>query len=218
MKYLGKQVNGQATRNNFIRSMDIARNRDPDAALAAYCHAWFDSSRKQYLNEALKHVRSRSLFWPLRAIPDMLDEILLGTPPEDAKAMARDADLLKSRYTVWCSNRANRPISDEDMLKSIKQFEADYRYSCPDTFRSCWMNTGAYVTLSYGIKYEGIRFPGCATADESLALLKKLALEVVADMDHDVDDRLFRLCHAAYLARLQEAESAGVAAAAAAEA
>lgn len=210
MKYLGRQVNGQATRNNFIRSMDIARNRDPDAALAAYCHAWFDSQKKQYLNEAMKHVKSRSLFWPLRAVTDMLDEIQLDGDGD--KALARDVDMLKSRFTVWASKRADRPISDEDMTKHVKRFEADHRYACPDTFRSCWMNTGAYVTLSYGIKYEGIRFPGCPTADRSLELLKKLALEVLADMDHDVDDRLFRLCHAAYLDRLVKAEAAGQAA------
>ena len=28
------------------------------------------------------------------------------------------------------------------------------------------MNTGAYVTLSYGIKYENVLFPGCATPEE----------------------------------------------------
>lgn len=204
MRYLGKQVNGQATRNNFIRSMDLAANPDVEAALAAYCGKWFSSARKQYLNEAMKQVIAKSLFWPKKALSDMIDEIVMDYDgsAEDAKAIARDADLLKSRYTVWGQNRKNRPISDQDMLKFVKDFEAKYRYRCPDTYRSCWMNTGAYVTLSYGIKYEGILFPGCATPEESLGLLKKLALQVIAEMDHDVDDRMFRVCHAIYAGRL----------------
>lgn len=203
MKYLGKQVNGQATRNNFIRSMDLAVNQDPEAALAAYSRAWFESSRKQYLNEAMKHISSRSLFWPKKALPDMLDEIVADFegPPAETKSLARDADLLKSRYAVWCQNRKVRAVTDQDILKDVKAFEGKHRYRCPDTYRSCWMNTGAYVTLSYGIKYEGILFPGCRTADESLALLKRCAMEVIAGMDHDVDDRMFRLCHAIYAPR-----------------
>ena len=93
-------------------------------------------------------------------------------------------------------------MSDQDLVASVKEFEAEYRYRCPDTYRSAWMNTGAYVTLCYGIKYEGVMLPGCRTPDESLALLKKCALEVIAGMDHDVDDRMFRMCHAVYAARL----------------
>lgn len=204
MKYLGKQVNGLATRNNFIRSMDLAVNRDVDAALAAYSKAWFSGTRKQYLNEAMKHIKSKSLFWPKRALPDMLEEIQADASgsPADIRALARDVDILKSRYTVWASSRAGNQVSDNEIAAEIKTFEAAHRYTCPDTYRSCWMNTGAYVTLSYGIKYEGLVFPGCHGPEDSLQLLKKLAMEVIADMDHDVDDRLFRICHALYVARL----------------
>lgn len=205
MKYLGKQVNGQATRNNFIRSMDIVRNRSVEDALAAYSERWFSSRKKQYLNEALKHVMGRSLFWTKKAMADMLEEIQLETDlGSDAKnrQLAVDVDLLKSRLAVWGSARRNNPIGDADIAAFVKEFEAKYRYACPDTYRSCWMNTGAYITLSYGIKYEGLSFPGCTTPDESLALLKKCALEVIAGMDHDVDDRMFRLCHAVYLQKL----------------
>lgn len=206
MRYLGKQVNGQATRNNFIRSMDLAVNTDPDAALAAYNRHWFESTRKQYLNEAMKHVSAKSLFWPKKAITDMLDEIVAdfdGTPSEQ-KAIARDADLLKSKYTVWCQARKSRPVTDEDIIRQIKEFEAKYRYRCPDTYRSCWMNTGAYVALSYGIKYEGLMLQGCRTPDESLALLKRCAMEVIAEMDHDIDERLFRVAHAVYAEKMSQ--------------
>lgn len=212
MKYLGKQVNGQATRNNFIRSMDLAVNHgDPDAALAAYSDQWFSSTKKQYLNEALKHVMAGSLFWPKRAFTDMLDEILLdyeGSAGE-LKALARDVDMLKAKFSLWGQPRRARPVSDQDLIKEVKRFESVYRFRCPDTYRSAWMNTGAYVTLSYGIKYEDIIFPGCATPEQSLDLLKKCALEVIADMDHDVDDRLFRLCHAVYAQRFQAGMPAG---------
>lgn len=212
MKYLGKQVNGQATRNNFIRSMDLAVNHgDPDAALAAYSDRWFSSTKKQYLNEALKHVMAGSLFWPKRAFTDMLDEILLdyeGSAGE-LKALARDVDMLKAKFSLWGQPRRARPVSDQDLIKEVKRFESVYRFRCPDTYRSAWMNTGAYVTLSYGIKYEDIIFPGCATPEQSLDLLKKCALEVIADMDHDVDDRLFRLCHAVYAQRFQTGMPAG---------
>lgn len=204
MKYIGKQVNGQATRNNFIRSMDIAANRDADAALAAYSDAWFSSTRKQYLNEAMKLIRTKSMFWPRKAFTDMLEEILAeasGTPDE-IRRLAQDVDVLKSRFVVWSSGSRSRPVSDEQITASIKDFEAKYRYRCPDTYRSCWMNNGAYVTLAYGIKYEGLVFPGCAGTEDSLALLKKLAMEIIAGMDHDIDDRMFRVCHAMYAARL----------------
>lgn len=206
MKYLGKQVNGLATRNNFIRSMDLAANPDVDAALAAYSKAWFSGTRKQYLNEAMKHIKSKSLFWPKRALPDMLEEIQADAKgsPADIRALARDVDILKSRYTVWASARSRNRVSDDEIIAEIKTFESAHRYTCPDTYRSCWMNTGAYVTLSYGIKYEGLVFPGCNGPEDSLQLLKKLAMEVIADMDHDVDDRLFRVCHALYVARLDQ--------------
>lgn len=207
MRYLAKQVNGQATRNNFIRSMDLASNRDADAALAAYSDRWFSSTRKQYLNEALKHVAAKSLFWPRHAFTDMLDEIVMdleGTAAEK-KSAAADADRLKAAFTAWCGAKKGPAPSMEKLVAMVKEFEGRYRYRCPDTFRSCWMNTGAYVTLSYGIKYEGIRFPGCAGPDESLALLKKCAMEVLAGMDHDVDDRMFRMCHAVYVSRMEKA-------------
>lgn len=209
MKYLGKQVNGQATRNNFIRSMDLAANRcDPDAALAAYSERWFSSNRKQYLNEALKHVMACSLFWPKKAFVDMIDEIVMDFDgrPDEAKALAVDADMLKARFTLWGQPRRKKPVSDQDLIRTVKDFEAAYRYRCPDTYRSAWMNTGAYVTLCYGIKYEGVMFPGCTTPEESLALLKKCALEVIAEMDHDIDDRMFRMCHMVYAARLSAGE------------
>ena len=204
MKYIGKQVNGLATRNNFIRSMDIAANRDADAALAAYSDAWFSSTRKQYLNEAMKLIRTKSMFWPRKAFTDMLEEILAdasGTP-EEMRRLAQDVDVLKSRFVVWSSGSRSRPVSDEQITADVKAFEGKYKYRCPDTYRSCWMNNGAYVTLSYGIKYEGLVFPGCKGAEDSLALLKKLAMEIIANMDHDIDDRMFRVCHAMYAARL----------------
>lgn len=211
MNYIGKSVNGQATRNNFIRSMDIDKNRNADDALAAYCDAWFSSTRKQYLNEAFKLTKPGSLFWTKKAMSDMLEEILLDTDlgsTSENRELARDVDLLKSRLAVWGSKRRNNPITSEQMQDYIKKFEAKYKYRCPDTYRSCWMNTGAYVTLSYGIKYEGLVFPGCTGPEDSLNLLKKCALEVIAAMDHDVDERMFRLCHALYLQRLKNAEKA----------
>ena len=201
MKYLGKQVNGQATRNNFIRSMDIVRNRSVDDALAAYSGKWFSSRRKQYLNEALKHVMGKSLFWTKKAMADMLEEIQLETDlgsDDRNRQLARDVDLLKSRLAVWGSARRNNPISDADITAYVKEFEAKYRYACPDTYRSCWMNTGAYITLSYGIKYEGLSFPGCMTPDESLALLKKCALEVIAGMAEPEHAVVHVVVHAGY--------------------
>lgn len=205
MKYLGKQVNGQATRNNFIRSMDLAANAgDAEAALAAYSGYWFSSQKKQYLNEALKHVMAKSLFWPKKAFTDMLDEIIVDFegPGDELRSLAQDVDVLKAKFSLWGQARRNRPVTDQDLVKAVKDFEALHRYRCPDTYRSAWMNTGAYVTLSYGIKYENVLFPGCATPEESLGLLKKLALEVIAEMDHNVDDRLFRVCHAMYAGRM----------------
>lgn len=209
MNYIGKPVNGQATRNNFIRSMDISRNRDPDEALAAYSEAWFSSTRKQYINEAFKLTKPGALFWTKKALTDMLEEILLDTDLGSSSAnreLARDIDILKSRLAVWGSKRKNNPISSDQMQDYIRKFEGKYKYRCPDTYRSCWMNTGAYVTLSYGIKYEGLLFPGCTDAEQSLNLLKKCALEVIAAMDHDIDERMFRLCHAIYLQKLENAE------------
>ncbi len=204
MKYLGKQVNGRATRDNFIRSMDLALHKDPDAALDCYCRYWFSSTRKQYLNDALNHVAENSLFWPKRAFTDMVDEIVMSMSGTgvDEKVLARDADRLCARFTLWASPRKSNKPTLENVRRDVKAFEAKYRYSCPDTYKSCWMNTGAFVTLSYGIKYEGFLMPKCSTPEQSLSLLKKCAMEVVADMDHTVDDRLFRLCHALYTQRL----------------
>lgn len=131
MQYLGKQVNGQATRNNFIRSMDLARTSgSADEALAAYSDAWFSSRRKQYLNEAFKHVSANSLFWPKRAFTDMLDEIVLGADGTsgEIRKIAKDADMLKSRFTVWAQHRRARPVSSEDLVKDIKDFESVHKY------------------------------------------------------------------------------------------
>ena len=211
MRYLGKLVGGQATRNNFIRSMDLDRNRTADEALEAYSDAWFSSTRKQYLNEALKLSMQKSLFWTSRALCDMLDEVQLNFEgdADGLKALARDVDLLKSKICAWAAPTSKKQVSDKDMVAAVKAFEAKHRYACPETYRSCWMNTGAYVTLAYGIKYEGLSFPGCATPEACLDLLKKFALEVIADMDHNVDERLFRLCHEAYLERLEAMEKPG---------
>lgn len=204
MRYLSKQTGGFDTRNAFIRSMDIAHAHDVDTALKNYENAWFKSQRKQYLNEAFKHTSTKSIFWPVHAIYDMLDEIAMNIEPDkyDMKKFAQDIDRLKSKLTLWSSRKKSQSITKEDVQHEIRSFESKYRYECPDTFKSCWMNHGAYTTLSYGIKYEGLILPKCTDADESLALLRKLALEVLADMDHDVDTRLFKLCHALYEMRL----------------
>ena len=202
LKYLSKQVNGFDTRNNFIRSMDIKHAYNVKTALQNYENVYFSSLRKQYLNEAFKHIQEKSLFWPKHVLTDMLDEIAMNNEDYDAKEMARDIDIVKSKYLIWASHRKSQPITTEEMVRSIKSFETKYKYVCPDTFKSAWMNTGAFITLSYGIKYEDVKFPNCTTAEESLSLLQKLALEVLSDMDHDVDTRLFELCHAIYLQKL----------------
>lgn len=202
MKYLSKQVNGFNTRNNFIRSMDIAHAWDVRTALANYEKAWFSSTRKQYLNEAFKHIKEKSLFWANHVFTDMLDEIMMESSGDyDFKTMSADVDNLKSAFIVWSSRRKNQPVTDDEMVKRIKSFEAKYRYGCPDTYKSAWMNTGAYVTLCYGVKYEGLTLPGCSTPEECLSLLKKCAMEAIASMDHDVDTRMFELCHALYLSK-----------------
>lgn len=203
MKYLSKQVNGFDTRNNFIRSMDIQHAYDVNTALRNYENTWFSSTRKQYLNDAFKHIQEKSLFWPKRVFSDMLDEILMYDEDYDPKVLAQDVDFLKSKFLIWASNRKHKPITDEEMVKSIKSFETKYKYTCPDTYKSAWMNTGAYITLTYGIKYEDLMLPGCNTPEESLSLLKKCALEVISEFNHDVDTRMFELCHALYLQRIQ---------------
>lgn len=208
-RFLAKQVNGFDTRNNFIRSMDIARAPDLEAALANYEKAWFGSRRKQYVNEAFKHLseKKKPLFWSPKAIYDMLDEIALslGDPEADfgydMKKFAQDLDRLKSKLTIWSSRRASQPLTREDIQKEIRSFEAKYRYPCPDTFKTCWMNTGAYIALSYDVKYGGLVLPGCRGMKESLALLGKLRLEIIGDMDHDVDRRLFEVCWHIYSGR-----------------
>lgn len=199
MKYLAKTVNGFDTRNKFIRSMDLARAYDADTARINYESVWFSSTKKQYINTAFQQVLENSLFWPKHVITDMLDEIFIEEADNyDAKIMAQDIDILKSKYQIWATKRKNQPISTDDIVKAIKQFESKYKYSCPDTFKSAWMNAGAYITLSYGIKYENLLFPGM-TQEQSLSKLKALALEIVTDMNHDVDDRLFKLCHFLYV-------------------
>lgn len=228
MEYVAKNVNGRAVRDKFVRSMDISANRSPEDAFAAYSETWFSSTRKQYLNEAFKYVlasedgrrgspgqaptHSEPRFWPMRAVQDMLDEILVDYdgPETGFKALARDVDRLKGLYSKWYAGRNARgsgsSVSDADMALRIKEFEARYRYRCPDTFKSCWMNRGAYKTIAYGIKYEGLRFNGCPSPEESLNVLNEIAFKVMAEMDHDVDDKLFRACHALYLQRLEKSE------------
>lgn len=202
LKYLSKQVNGFDTRNNFIRSMDIKHAYDVKTALQNYESVYFASERKQYLNEAFKRVQENSLFWPKHVFTDMLDEIAMNNENYDVRVMMKDIDHLKSLYLIWASKRKSQPVTTEVMISNIKSFETKYKYRCPDTYKSAWMNTGAYITLSYGIKYENIRFPKCTTAEESLSLLQKLALEVISDMNHDVDTRLFEVCHAVYLQKM----------------
>lgn len=191
-RYVGKHVNGRSTRDKFIRSMDLASVTTPKEARAAYEKTWFSSRRRQYVNDALHSVtaRPKQLFWPSHAFPDILDEIAMDDP-----SLASEIDRIKSSYlALTCGDASAGPR----LTALVKNFESAHTYKCPDTYRSCWMNTGAYVTLSYGIKFDGLAFPGCATPEESLSLLKRLAMEVVADMDHQIDDRLFNLCYAAY--------------------
>lgn len=201
MKYLSKNINGFNTRNNFIRSMDIAHAPTFEAALANYEDAWFSSVKKQYLNEAYKYISEKSLFWPQHLFADMLDEIFLENNEYDDKKLSQDIDIIKSKFIIHASRRAAQSVNREDMIKAIKSFETKYKYSCPDSFKTAWMNTGAYITLSYDIKYNNLIFPKCNNADESLAFLKKLALEVLNDMDHNVDTRLFKLCYMIYKPR-----------------
>ena len=206
LQYLSKQNNGFNTRNNFIRSMDIKSDQTVEQAIDNYNKTWFSSTRKQYLNEAFKHILNNSLFWPKHVINDMLDEIamsLLDESDYDDKILMQDIDRIKSKITVWASPRKQKAVTVDDILKDIRSFEHKYKYTCPDTFRTCWMNTGAYITLAYCIKYEGLTMPNKNT-DESLNLLKKLALEILADMDHNVDTRLFKLCHALYKDKLNQ--------------
>ena len=200
MKYLSKTVNGADTRNKFLRSMDIAHAYDPETARMNYENEWFSSTKKQYLNTAFKQILENQMFWPKRILPDMLDEILMANM-DQYPDMVKDVDDLKSKFLIWSSKRKNQPMTNQDIQKSIKSFEAKYKYACPETFRSAWMNNGAYITLSYGIKYEGITFPGM-TQEQSLSKLKALALQIVADMNHEVDDRLFNICHYLYLGRV----------------
>lgn len=213
MQYLSRQVNGRDTRNAFVRSMDIAHAPDLQTALKNYGDTWFESRRKQYINEAFKHVSEKSLFWPAAAMHDMLDEIAMIVMFEgsdydyDPKKFSADLDRLKSKITLWSSRRSQRVVTREDVQKEIRSFEAKYKYPCPDTFKSCWMNAGAYITLSYDIKYAGLLLPGCADQAESLGLLKKLALEIIAERDHDVDTRLFAVCHALYRSRYEAGEA-----------
>ena len=216
MDYLSRQVNGYDTRNTFVVSMGIPDAKDVSAALENYSKAWFESRRKQYLNEAFKHTSERAPFWPVAALHDMVDEIMMMLTHEgsdfgyDEKRLAADADRLKSKITLWASKRTVRAATREDVQREIRSFEAKYRYPCPDTFKSCWMNTGAYVALSYDIKYQGLLLPGCAGRDESLDLLRKLMLEIIADRDHDVDTRLFEVCYKIYKAKYLAGESLSV--------
>lgn len=198
MSYISKSINGFDTRNNFIRSMDIATvGTNADAALQNYEKAWFSSTRKEYLTQAFKLVLDKSKFWPKRVIPEMLDEIFVDYEGENEKAMAQDIDLLKSKFMIWSTKRKNQPVTADDLLKDIKSFEKKYKYTCPESFKFYWMNNGAYITLRYGIQYEGLLFPGY-TQKESLSKLEGIALQVLEEHDHNVDDRLFKMCHFLY--------------------
>lgn len=202
MKYVSKTVNGFDTRNKFIRSMDLAHATSADEALTNYCNEWFSSQRKEYLTQAFRMVCDKQFFWPVRAVTEMLDEIyVFNSDNYDEKEMAQDVDLLKGRYNTWASHRKNQPITSDAMLKYIKDFEKKYKYECPDSFKFYWMNNGAFITLNYAIKCEGITFPGF-TQEESLSKLKGFALEVIEDHNHDMDTRLFDLCHFLYSQRL----------------
>ena len=201
--YLAKQINGFDTRNNFIRSMDIAKSEDLNTALDNYCKAWFSSRRKHYISEAFKHLsdKTKPLFWSSKAIYDMIDEIAISLMSDlqnngyDRKKLSADIDKLKSKLTIWSTKRRNQPFTRDDITHEIRSFEAKYNYPCPDTFKTCWMNTGAYITLNYEIKYDNLILPGCENQAQSLALLSKLRLEIISDMEHDVDTRLFEVCY-----------------------
>lgn len=206
-QFLSNKINGYNTRNNFIRSMNLTYAQTFEQALENYNETWFSSSRKEYLNEAFKQISKKSIFWPKRVLNDMLDEIWLSLSDcedYDQKTLATEIDMLKAKITVWASNRKHQTITDDVVSKAIRSFEKRYKYPCPDTFRNCWMNNGAYITLSYSIKYSDLTFPN-KNQQESLDLLKKLALEVICDMDHTVDTRLFKLCHAIYIEKLNTA-------------
>ncbi len=207
MRYLNKQLNGADTRNNFVRSMDLYGGTSFEQALENYNKEWFSSKRKQYLNQAFKLVLEKQLFWPARVIPEMLDEIYVNESDRyDAKKMAQDIDNLKSKYQIWASKRKNQPVTSNDILKEIKSFEMKYRYSCPESFKFYWMNNGAFITLSYGIKFEDLVFPGMDQA-QSLSKLQAMGLEVLTDHDHDVDERLFKLCYFLYSKKAIAAEA-----------
>ena len=207
MKYLNRKIGGFETRNKFVRSMDVANAPNAEKAWENYYNAWFSSRRKHYIRKAFDMVSEKSLFWPAHAITDMIDEIVMTlTDPEadfgyDEKKLLKDADILKSRLHAWMSHTRKKSVTRDDVLKAVRSFEAKYRYPCPDTFKTCWTNTGSYIALVHDVKYDGLKLPGCADTEESLDLLNKLALEVLADMDHDVDKRLFGICYALYKAR-----------------
>jgi hypothetical protein len=80
----------------------------------------------------------------------------------------------------------------------VRSFEKKYpKYECPDSFKFYWTNNGAYVTLMYGVKYEGITFPNM-TQEETISKLKMMAVQVLSEHNHDFDDRLFQLCYYLY--------------------
>lgn len=207
-KHLAKNVNGFNTRNNFIRSMDLAHAHTPEIARLNYERRWFTSpqNKKQYLNIAFQQIRTGSAFWPTFVLTNMLDEIAVYNTDESIqKQLDVDVDNLKSSITVWASKRKVQNITTQYMIDQIKKFEDKYNYDCPDSFKTAWMNAGAFITLTYGIKYEGIKFPGMTT-EESLSKLQGLALQVIEEIDIGVDDRLFNMCHFLYSAKARQAQ------------
>jgi len=197
MKYIARTVNGFDTRNKFIRSMDIPHALDVETARRNYENTWFSSTRKQYLNTALKQISDEQLFWPKKVFHDMLEEIEVNAVDCDEKKMHADVDRLQYMFRVWADNRHNKTVTYDALVKEVKSFEAKYRYDCPDSFKSAWMNNGAYITLLYGMKYEGITFPNM-TQQQSIDKLRALGIEVVNDYDHNVDERLFAMVHYLY--------------------
>jgi len=196
MKYLGKLVNGFDTRNNFIRSIDFPNAPTFEAALHNYNKAWFSSTKKQYLNEAFKNIIDKqSIFWPKHVFNDMLEEILVDNTTYDDVELARDIDVLSSKFTVFTTKRKTQPISREDMISAIKSFERKYTYPCPDSYKNAWMNNGAYISLCYEIKYKDFIFDGFSTQQECLDALKNGAMKILAESRHTIDTDMFRICY-----------------------
>ena len=198
MSYLAPIVNGCDVRNKYVAAMDLRHAKNADEAYENFYNYYFSSNRKQYLNKAFQLTKDKSMFWPTRTITEMLDEIFINNSDNyDARKMAQDIDLLKSEYLVYTSNHKKTTYTEKDIQKRIKSFETKYKYKCPETFVSYWLNNGAYISLMYGAKYEGLTFPG-HSVEETLSKLNGMALEVLNDHNHDVDRRLFNIVYYIY--------------------